>query len=696
MKNKRQFQQAVSTASKTLGGEFGVRVVFEGDKAMTDGETIYIPALPEDAVISTEEEVVTTGYYCHESAHVRYTEMDYFRKHKGEAMDSGQELLGHLINAVEDCFIEREWIREYGGSHSPLSETHEFVDLGALGFMLEEDSHRADWRHIGPMAITWMSGRDKGYDGTWREKCIEILGDGMEDKVSDWYDTYVKPVASTRDAVDAANKIRDLMIEDEQERQKQEVQDEKMSDDQEGSGEDQEGKGSGTSDEKYGGLGDGNGTNSQQGDRSNGNQSDSDSNTGTEDDKASGGEPGQDKAHGQSNDAVSEDEKGDDPGDEKGDGAGGVSKPKPKDNGSAKPFSVDLDLRKALNVDEKRGNNTGRYNRSYLPYSEEYDCVVGYRGAPDIPDHPEGGMMYWGGSNRVRLSVHETFIDYQDFLNSPNTHFDDIVRRSRSELSVMRRKIQRAFLAKRSRDWVGGYEYGRLNNRMLTSAYQGSHDVWRQRTDAPEMDTAVQILVDASGSMSGRRIKMATTTAIALCQTLDGIGCATEVLSFAGVGYVDLQPIFKWEDFEMPAGFSRCHGQWLLGHKTFDQPLRLAKGSLGQMVDSTDGGTPTADAVYIARPRLMERTEDRKIMIIVTDGLPNSPDEASKAIQRTQAKGVEVVGIGIGSNFIGNWCDRSVWVKDPSDLASKVMDDFAKMLLRNERFNANNKKGVAA
>ena len=223
----------------------------------------------------------------------------------------------------------------------------------------------------------------------------------MEDKVSDWYDTSVKPVASTRAAVDAANKIRDLMIEDEQERQQQEVQDEKMSDDQAGSGEDQEGKGSNTSDEKYGGLGDGNGTNSQQGDQSNGNQSASDSNTGTEDDKASGGELGQDKPQDQGEDGA---KKGsgnrnaqldETTGQENGNGAGGLASGAElkKDDGSVKPFSVDFDLSKALDVDEKRGTGEGKNWRfvEYNPYTEEYDCVVMPKGDCPVPDHPDAG-----------------------------------------------------------------------------------------------------------------------------------------------------------------------------------------------------------------------------------------------------------------------------------------------------------------
>ena len=94
MKNKQQFEQAVTTASKTLGGNFGVDVQFAGGQAKTDGKTIYIPVLPEDKEVSEQEEELTTGYYCHESSHIRYSEMPYITKQKGEAHKRGEELLG--------------------------------------------------------------------------------------------------------------------------------------------------------------------------------------------------------------------------------------------------------------------------------------------------------------------------------------------------------------------------------------------------------------------------------------------------------------------------------------------------------------------------------------------------------------------------------------------------------------------------
>jgi len=178
-----------------------------------------------------------------------------------------------------------------------------------------------------------------------------------------------------------------------------------------------------------------------------------------------------------------------------------------------------------------------------------------------------------------------------------------------------------------------------------------------------------------------------------LCNTLDRIGCETEVITFNAIEFVKLYELFP--DYQS-SSFSRHLAQWVVAHKAFDQPMRLAKNALGLMYDTCSGGTPTADAVYVARDRLFDRKTSRKVMIIVTDGYAWQDDILEQAIASTTKRGVEVVGVGIGDDYIGKYCNRSIAVYKPEDLASTVMDDFARLLLRNEKFSASNMKGEAA
>ena len=656
MKNKHQFQQAVTTASRVLGGNLGAEVVFSGASAYTDGKTITIPQLPDNALITEKEEAVTTGYYCHESAHIRYTDMKYILQEMTDAENGGDPLLKSLINACEDCFIEREWVGEYEGSINPLSDAHITVDERAMEFMDQADNHSTDWRHIGPMAITWMSGREKDYDGEVREDCISRLGEGMEATVSGWYDKYVKPIRNSRDSVEAARNIAREMHEVEEQKQKEAEQQQQQQ---------QQGDPSKPCDGGDGGEG-GEGQAEGQGQDSPDAQG-QDPQQGDGGDKSGNGE-------GQSSEA----------GDEQTSGEGSSSSSEGGEAGEYRksgvtPMSVDIDVAKALGVADKMSSmgSGGRKGR-YCPFTEKYDEVLDSSGKRP--------------SNRTKYKWDEAF--------NPRgaAQYDQLVSETAGTISVMRRKIQRAFLAKREREWTGGHTAGRLNPRDLVRAYNGNDDVYRQRSEAPDVDTAVQIVVDASSSMGGGVMTCAAVTAIALCHTLDGIGCETEVITFDGdVGYM---PKKEKERMNAEGGYgyrqySRYYSMCLVAHKSFDEPFKRAKVSLGNMEWMPSGGTPTGDALMVAYPRLLKRNAQRKILLLVTDGAANNLTLAKYAINKIKSLDVEVAGIGIGGNYIGNHCDRSVVVNDVDDLAGKVMDDFAKMLL-GERFSVTTTKGVAA
>lgn len=665
MKNKHQFQQAVTTASRVLGGNLGARVVFSGDQAKTDGKTITIPQLPENAMITEHEEAITTGYYCHESAHIRYSEMDYLLNEMTEAAQNKDELFKSLINAVEDCYIEREWTNEYEGSKNPLSDAHRTVDTKALSYMAQDEAHASDFRHIGPMGLTWMSGREKGYDGVVRERCIKELGEGMEQKLHDWYEKYVKPVKSSRDSVKAARAIADEMVEY-QEQQEQEQSDQGQPDDQQCDG----GEGNGEPTEVKVEIDpDGDIEIDVSGKGEDGENSDEDVSQGEDSGPSAGDQPdGTEDVTGQ------------------GGGEGGELAAK----SSVVPMPVDIDIREALDVDAKREQNNSKGEMQYMPFTDEYDAVLTRRqDAPTCDSHYEKWERvfhdgHWRGKK----------------FKTGQSAYNKMLSETQGTLSVMRRKIQRAFMTKMNREWTGGHETGRLNPRDLVRAYQGEDKVYRQRSDAPDIDTSVQILVDASSSMNGSEMRCAAVTSIALCQTLDAIGCETEIITFDGCDSRDAwTPVeeegYRNSTWEQEQFYSRMFPMSLVAHKEFDEPLRQVQTALGNMLVMPDGGTPTADAIMIVYRRLLARPSSRKIMLIVTDGMANNQRLCRQAIKHIQRKDIEVAGIGIGGNFIGNWCDRSIAVRQVDDLASKVMDDFAKMLL-GERFNASNVKGEAA
>ena len=109
--SKDKFERAITTGAKVLGGDLDVDVVFIGNRAFTNGATITIPSLPEDVELTLDQVNIARGYYHHEAAHIRYTDFDVYSKTVGLLRESGEEQKAEMCNVVEDCFIEREWMK---------------------------------------------------------------------------------------------------------------------------------------------------------------------------------------------------------------------------------------------------------------------------------------------------------------------------------------------------------------------------------------------------------------------------------------------------------------------------------------------------------------------------------------------------------------------------------------------------------
>jgi len=109
--------------------------------------------------------------------------------------------------------------------------------------------------------------------------------------------------------------------------------------------------------------------------------------------------------------------------------------------------------------------------------------------------------------------------------------------------NVMRRKLERAWMSKDNRDWDGGREDGRLDTRRFVGAFNGRQDVFKKREPRAEMDTALTVLIDLSGSMGGSKIRIAEQCAIALAEAVDKTGVAYEVLGFTQAGRADDYPV---------------------------------------------------------------------------------------------------------------------------------------------------------
>ena len=336
-----------------------------------------------------------------------------------------------------------------------------------------------------------------------------------------------------------------------------------------------------------------------------------------------------------------------------------------------------LDLAKILQGDDGGSGKKPQQEMTYRPFTTQYDKIY---------DRNNWEEDHWHIAEKV-------------FGDKADTEYQKVMKSHNSTVSVMQRKIQRAFGAHDLRGWEGGHETGRLDARMLTQAYQGNNNVHRIRTASQEVSTSVQIVIDGSSSMNYENLQMCILASAAVCKTLEAIGGECEIIFMPG-GDANIYPeplkmAVKKASEDGNTRFTRETPITNICIKGFEDRLSRCRSALGNIVNGTCGTTPLHEVIHQSYRRLLPRNTNRKIQLLVTDGGPDNNLLCSEAINHVRSKDIEVVGIGIGADYIGEWCDRNVVVRNIDDFGTAVMDDFARMLL-GERFNAKNERRKVA
>ena len=603
---KDKFERAITTGAKVLGGDLDVDVVFIGNRAFTNGSTITIPSLPEDVELTLDQVNIARGYYHHEAAHIRYTDFDVYGKTVGDLRGNGEEQKAEMCNVVEDCFIEREWMKEFAGSHKMLSIIHRTIDQNSYSAFLDKDQDKFEWWDIGLCAIQWRDGQEKDYDPMFRDRCLDMLTPEQRHKLEGWYDL-VRNVTCTADCMKVAQQIVDEMFEhDHSDTVSEHKSIEERMDNWENLTQEEKDK-----------L--------------------------VEDSMKAG-----DKAEADQKEA------------------------------NGKVYVPSLDLAKILQGDDGGSGRKPQQEMTYRPFTTQYDKIY----------------------DRNNWNEDDWYIAENVFGDTSDAEYQKVMKRHNSHVSVMQRKIQRAFGSHDLRGWQGGHETGRLDARMLTQAYQGNDKVYRIRTASQEVSTSVQMVIDGSGSMNYSKLQMCILASAAVCKTLEAIGGESEIIFMPG-GDADIDPlplqyaISKARESGVDSNFTRYRPITNMCVKGFEDRLSRCRSALGNIVNGSCGGTPLHEAIHQSYRRLLPRNTNRKIQLLITDGSPDSDRLCREAIDHVRSKDIEVVGIGIGADYIGDWCDRNVVVLDIDDFGTAVMDDFARMLL-GERFNAKNERRKVA
>ena len=273
-------------------------------------------------------------------------------------------------------------------------------------------------------------------------------------------------------------------------------------------------------------------------------------------------------------------------------------------------------------------------------------------------------------------------------------HLDQQLSHLQGVITRLANRLQRRLLAKQTRAWDFDVEEGmldtaRLSRVVVNPIYPLSYKVERE---TEFRDTVVTLLIDNSGSMRGRPITVAAMSADILARTLERCAVKVEILGFTTRAWKGGQAREKWLAEGKPAGPGRLNDLRHIIYKAADAPWRRARKSLGLMLregilkENIDG-----EALLWAHDRLLGRPEQRRILMVISDGAPVDDSTLSvnpgNYLERhlrdvidwiETYSPVELVAIGIGHD-VTRYYSRAVTIVDAEQLGGTMMEKLAEL-----------------
>ncbi|WP_341911136.1 cobaltochelatase subunit CobT [Ferrovibrio terrae] len=302
---------------------------------------------------------------------------------------------------------------------------------------------------------------------------------------------------------------------------------------------------------------------------------------------------------------------------------------------------------------------------TYKAYTKQFDEVVG---ADDLCDTEELARL--------------------------RHHLDQQLSNLQSVVGKLANRLQRRLMAKQSRSWHFDLEEGMLDAARLARVVANPTLPlsYKQESDTDFRDTVVSLLIDNSGSMRGRPITVAAMCADILARTLERCAVKVEILGFTTRAWKGGQSREKWLSDNKPAQPGRLNDLRHIVYKGADAPWRRARRNLGLMLregllkENIDG-----EALLWAHDRLLARTEQRRILMVISDGAPvddstlsvNPGNYLDRHLRETidwieRRSPVELTAIGIGHD-VTRYYKRAVTIVDAEQLGGVMMEKLAEL-----------------
>ena len=282
-------------------------------------------------------------------------------------------------------------------------------------------------------------------------------------------------------------------------------------------------------------------------------------------------------------------------------------------------------------------------------------------------------------------------LETEEELIRLRSSLDQQLLQLKSFISKLANKLQRKLLAKQNRSWEFDLEEGILDTSKLTRIIIDPFNSlsFKKEKETDFKDTLVSILIDNSGSMRGKPISVAAVCADILSRTLERCSVKVEVLGFTTKFWKGGSSREKWINNNKPKSPGRLNDLRHIIYKSADTPWRQAKKNMGLMLkegllkENIDG-----EALRWAFNKMKKRKEERKILMVISDGAPvddstlstNLSDYLEKDLKKTvnaiqEQSSVELLAIGIGHD-VTRYYKKAVKITDVQDLGDAMINQL--------------------
>ena len=294
-----------------------------------------------------------------------------------------------------------------------------------------------------------------------------------------------------------------------------------------------------------------------------------------------------------------------------------------------------------------------------------------------------------------KLETDEEITKLRKNLDQQLVSFQDLITK-------LANKLQRQLLAKQNRSWEFDLEEGLLDSSKLPRIIMDPYNSlsFKKEKELDFKDTIVTLLIDNSGSMRGRPITIAALCADILSRTLERCLVKVEILGFTTKNWKGGKSREEWNKNNKPKNPGRLNDLRHIIYKSADTHWRLSKKNIGLMLkegllkENIDG-----EAITWAYNRLKKRKEERKILMVISDGAPvddstlssNTGDFLEKHLKKTvkfieNKSNIEILAIGIGHD-VSRYYNKAIKITDVQELGDVMISQLSGLFEDKKKLN---------